>query len=74
MNKHIERLANKWDIEAHFLEDVYYMLNNDIRFSSSRSPRGVRYKKMSDRLKNKYEVPLEPYHLEYLVLLVRNKK
>ena len=68
------RLASKWGIKWQFLKDIYFLMLNDARFSTSRSIRGARYAKMSGHLLENYRVDIKPHQLKYLVYLIRRRK
>lgn len=68
------RLGNKWLVKPAFLEDVYYLMLNDLRFSSLRTARGIRYSKVSEHLYENYQITLSPAQLKYLVSLVSSRK
>lgn len=69
-----QRLGDKWLIKWAFLKDVYFLMQNDMRFSSMRSDQGIRYAKMARHLNENYQVEITPKQLKYLVFLVKTHK
>jgi len=74
MDKIIFRMADKWCIKRQFLKDIYFLMCNDLRFSSARSLNGVRYVKVSHHLKDNYAIDISPDQLKYLVYLIKRRK
>lgn len=62
-------MGDRWCVKWQFLKDVYFLMTEDIRFSSGKG--GVRFRKMSRHLSENYRIELEPYKLKYLVWLVK---
>lgn len=69
-----KRLGSRWYVKWQFLRDVYFLMQNDLRFSSGRSDFGIRYAKVSTHLNRDYRVEVSPRQLRYLVLLVKSNK
>lgn len=73
MDRIIKRLAWRWCLKWPFLKDVYFLMLNDIRFSSGKSVNGIRYAKMSKHLLQNYGIELHPYQLKYMVYLIKTE-
>jgi len=69
-----KRMGDKWLIKTAFLKDVYFMMLNDLRFSSLRGANSIRYTKVSRHLKDNYGLDVSPKQLKYLVFLVKGRK
>lgn len=67
-------MAEKWFVKWEFLRDVYFLMVNDLRFSSPRSLNGVRYSKVSRHLFDCYGIEIKVTQLKYLVSLIRKRK
>lgn len=67
-------MGDKWLVRWTFLKDIYFLMQNDLRFSSMRNDGGIRYAEMSRHLKDSYQIELKPKQLKYLVFLVKTHK
>lgn len=74
MDEILKRMAERWFVKQQFLKDVYFLMRNDLRFSSSRSISGIRYTKVSRHLRENYKVDINARQLKYLVCLIKERK
>lgn len=74
MDEIIKRLSARWFVKQQFLKDVYFLMKNDLRFSSGRSISGIRYVKTSQYLADNYGIDIKPRQLKYLVCTIKKRK
>jgi len=69
--KIIRAFSIRWEIDQAILEDIYFILLNDLRFYSTRNGGGLRYKLMEQHLKKHYKLDVTERKLRYLVLQIK---
>ena len=67
-----KRMGYRWAIKPAFLQDVYFLMLNDLRFNTSSG--GIRYTRLENHLRNEYGFDIKERQLRYLVCLVKKQK